>query len=93
MLETLSAQAPESVRSRLYVASRIASGMMGGYAFTWGFIALGIGLLFAAGLDFQDAETLGYVLGFLVFLVAFLLAFAARSLTRVWIVLADGGAS
>ncbi|AVS73753.1 iron uptake protein [Paracidovorax cattleyae] len=66
--------------------------MLGGYAFTWGFIALGIGLLFAAGMDFHDAETLGYILGFLAFLVAFLWAFAARSLARVWLVLAGGGA-
>lgn len=74
------------------VTLRIAAGMLGGYAFTWGFIALAIGLLFAADLDFHDAEALGYILGFIVFLVVFLWAFAARSLARVWLVLAGGGA-
>ena len=74
------------------IALRIAAGMLGGYAFTWGFIALVIASLFAARLDFHDAETLGTILGFLVFLVVFLWAFAARSVLRVWLVLAGGGA-
>ena len=73
-------------------ALRIAAGMLGGYAFTWGFIALAITSLFAARLDFHDAETLGTILGFIVFLVVFLWAFAARSVLRVWGVLAGGGA-
>jgi hypothetical protein len=34
----------------------------------------------------------GHILGFIVFLVAFLWAFAARSVARVWLVLAGGGA-
>lgn len=76
----------------LRIALRIAAGMLGGYAFTWGFIALAIGLLFAARMEFHDAEALGYIVGFIVFLVAFLWAFAARSLLRVWLVLAGGGA-
>lgn len=75
------------------IALRIAAGMLGGYAFTWGFIALAITSLFAARLDFHDAETLGTILGFIVFLVVFLWAFAARSVVRVWVVLAGGGAS
>lgn len=70
---------------------RIAAAVFGGYAFTWGFIALGVVLMFAAGMEFHDAEHLGYILGFLVFLVVFLWAFAARSLPRVWAVLAGGG--
>jgi hypothetical protein len=81
-----------STLSRLHIVSRIAAGMLGGYAFTWGFIALGIGLLFAAGMPFHDAESLSYMLAFLIFLIAFLWAFAATSLARVWLVLAGGGA-
>ena len=77
---------------RLHIVSRIAAGVLGGYAFTWGFIALGIGLLFAAQMEFHDAEALGYIVGFMVFLVAFLWAFSAASLRRVWLVLAGGGA-
>ena len=78
--------------SRLHVVSRIAAGTLGGYAFTWGFIALGMGLLFAAGMPFHDAEALSYILGFIVLLVTFLWAFSAGSLLRVWLVLAGGGA-
>ncbi|ROR02372.1 hypothetical protein EDF72_1493 [Delftia acidovorans] len=70
---------------------RIAAAVFGGYAFTWGFIALGVVLMFAAGMEFHDAEHLGYILGFLVFLTVFLWAFAAQSLPRVWAVLAGGG--
>ncbi len=81
-----------STASRLHIVSRIAAGTLGSYAFTWGFIALGIGLLFAAGMPFHDAEALGYILGFIVLLVAFLWAFCAASLGRVWLVLAGGGA-
>ena len=81
-----------SAVSRLHIVSRIAAGVLGGYAFTWGFIALGIGLLFAAQMEFHDAEALGYIVGFMVFLVAFLWAFSAASLRRVWLVLAGGGA-
>ena len=78
--------------SRLHVASRIAAGIFGGYAFTWGFIALGVGVLFAAGMPFHDAEALSYIVGFLVFLTMFCWAFAAGSVTRVWLVLGMGGA-
>ena len=81
-----------STLSRVHLASRIAAGMLGGYAFTWGFIALLIGLLFAAKMALHDAEALGYILGFIVFLGVFLWAFSARSLARVWLVLAGGGA-
>ncbi|CAN7153874.1 hypothetical protein [Acidovorax sp. Leaf78] len=81
-----------SAVSRLNIVSRIAAGVLGGYAFTWGFIALAIGLLFAARMEFHDAEALGYIVGFIIFLVAFVWAFAAASVKRVWLVLAGGGA-
>lgn len=81
-----------SAVSRLNIVSRIAAGVLGGYAFTWGFIALAIGLLFAARMEFHDAEALGYIVGFIVFLVAFVWAFAVASVKRVWLVLAGGGA-
>ena len=78
--------------SKSRIVWRIAAGMLGGYAFTWGFIALAIGLLFAARMEFHDAEALGYIVVFIVFLVALLLAVSAHSLARVWVVLAGGGA-
>ncbi len=76
----------------LNIVSRIGAGVLGGYAFTWGFIALLVGVGFAAQMEFHDAEALGYILGFLIFLVAFLWAFCAESVGRVWLVLAGGGA-
>lgn len=74
------------------IALRIAAATVGGYAFAWGFIAAGMGLLFAAGMEFHDAEFLSSLLGVLAFLVAFLWTFAARRMWRVWVVLLGGGA-
>ena len=75
-----------------HVASRTAVALLGGYAFTWGIIALGIALMYSAGMEFHDAEHLSYIIGLLVFLVAFLVAFAAQGLRRVAVVLVGGGA-
>ncbi|MFY9478262.1 MAG: iron uptake protein [Aquabacterium sp.] len=76
---------------RWHLFSRICAAILGSYAFTWGFMALGITLLFAAGMEFHDAEHLSAIIGFLVFLALFLWAFSARSLWRIWVVLAGGG--
>ncbi|HEX4987067.1 MAG TPA: iron uptake protein [Burkholderiales bacterium] len=77
----------------LPVVSRVAASLLGGYAFVWGFVTLGIMLLLAAGMPYEEAQTLLYLLAFLVFLACFLWAFAATSLARVWAVLAGGGAA
>ena len=77
--------------TRYLVASRVAAALFGGYAFVWGFTTLGAVLGMAAGATYGDALTLVDLLAFLVFLVVFLWAFAARSLLRAWGVLAGGG--
>lgn len=74
------------------IALRIAAATVGGYAFAWGFIAAGMALLFAAGMEFHDAEFLANLLGVLAFLAAFLWTFAARRAWVVWTVLLGGGA-
>src|SRR5690606_26613262 len=71
---------------------RIAAAVAGGYAFCWGFIALGVACLFALGMAFHDAESLSSMLAFLVYIGVFIWAFAAPNLNRVWLVLAGGGA-
>ncbi|MDR0182061.1 iron uptake protein [Lysobacter arvi] len=78
---------------RLRVASRVAAAVLGGYAFAWGLVALTTSLLFAAELDFHDAEFTGAVVGLLGYLVVFLWAIAARRLALVWPVLLIGGAA
>ncbi|HVR52399.1 MAG TPA: iron uptake protein [Pseudorhodoferax sp.] len=77
--------------SRAHLLARIAAAVFGGYAFTWGLVALGMAGLFALGMPFHDAEHLTAMLAMLVYLLAFLWTFAARSLPRVWTVLAGGG--
>ncbi|WP_440222422.1 iron uptake protein [Dokdonella sp. MW10] len=79
--------------SRLPLLVRIAAAVFGGYAFAWGLIALAIPSLYGAGMAFHDAEHLASIVAFLVYLTAFCWAFVARSLARVWIVLAGGGAA
>lgn len=69
----------------------VAASLLGGYAFTWGFTALGIAGLVAFGVEFHDAEAGAHILAFLVFLVAFLWTFTAVRLSRVWALLAGGG--
>lgn len=70
--------------------NRIAAALLGGYAFTWGFTALGMAGLVALGVDFHEAETGVLLLSFLVFLGLFLWAFAAASMLRVWVLLGSG---
>jgi hypothetical protein len=74
------------------VASRVCAGILGSYAFSWGFIALGGAGLLSAGMEFHEATSLVSMLGFLVFLCAFCFAFISNSLTRVWLLLGGGGA-
>lgn len=92
MSTTTSSATTSSTASRAHLLARIAAAVLGGYVFCWGFIALAMASLYAAGLSFHDAEHLASILGLLLFLAAFLWAFAARSLLRVWIVLVGGGA-
>lgn len=82
---------PDRVRLALPLLSRIAAAVLGGYAFCWGFIALGLSGLYAAGLSFHDAEHLSAMLGVLLYLGVFLWAFAARRVARVWALLLVGG--
>lgn len=83
---------PATRPSRLRVASRVCAAVLGGYAFAWGVVALVTALLFAAGLDFHDAEFMGALLGLLAYLVVFLWTIATRRLGRAWAVLLAGGA-
>lgn len=74
------------------LSARIGAAVVGGYVFTWGLIALGVALLFAAGMEFHDAESLSNIIGFLVYLTVFLWAFASQYLKRIWLLLVGGGA-
>jgi len=78
---------------RFQIASRVAASLLGGYAFTWGFVTLGTALGVGAGMSYGEAQTLLFLLAFLVFLAGFCWAFAERRAARVWAVLAGGGAA
>lgn len=77
-------------RKHLSILIRLAAALLGGYAFTWGLITLGLAGLVALGVDFHEAEMVLLLLAFLVFLSLFLWAFAAANLARVSAVLAGG---
>ena len=84
---------PATVRApRLRIAARVGAAVLGGYAFTWGLVALATALLFKAGMGFHDAEFLASAVGLLVFLVALLWTIACRRVALAWLVLAGGGA-
>ncbi|MGB3394617.1 MAG: iron uptake protein [Stenotrophomonas sp.] len=79
---------------RLRLASRMAAAVFGGYAFTWGFIAAAMALLFKAGMEFHDAEFLASAVGLLLYLVIFLGTVASRRrLALTWLALLGGGAA
>jgi hypothetical protein len=77
----------------LAVASRVAASLLGGYAFVWGFVSLGIVLLVAAGVRYGEAQTALLLLAFLLFVGLFCWAYVESSVWRVWGVLAGGGAA
>lgn len=77
-------------RPPLSLIHRLAAALLGGYAFTWGFVALGVAGLVALGVEFAEAETALLLLAFLVFLPLFLWACTETSLARVWAVLGGG---
>ena len=75
----------------LRITSRVAASLLGGYAFVWGFCALGIALQLMAGVPYGQAQTLVHLLAFVVFLVCFCWAFAVERTVHAWAVLAGGG--
>ena len=75
---------------QLSIINRIAAALIGGYAFTWGFAALGIAGLVALGVDFHEAEMAVLLLAFLVFLALFLWVFATTRVARAWVLLGGG---
>jgi len=79
-------------RDQIGLAVCILLAVLGGYGFGWGMIALCAAATFPLGVEFHDGETLGSILALLVYPVAFLWTFAARSLWRVGTVLVGGGA-
>src|SRR5262245_15157214 len=77
--------------ARLQIIARIATALLGGYAFTWGCAVLGIAGLVVAGVTYEQARVAVILLAFLIFLGVFLWSFAAASLLRVSCVLFGGG--
>lgn len=74
----------------LTVINRVVAGVLGGYAFTWGFCAIVMTGMAALGVSLHAAETGVMLLAFLLFLCLFLWVFAAASMAKVWGVLAGG---
>lgn len=79
--------------SRSALVLRIAAGVLGGYVFCWGFLALAAAGLYALGMAFHDAEHLGAILAFLLYVATFCWAFVTPSLRHAWVALAGGGAA
>jgi hypothetical protein len=75
----------------LVVANRFAAAIIGGFAFTYGFVALATVAGFALGLPFFEAWSLTMMLAILVYLGAVLWGFVARRTIHVWAVLGGGG--
>ena len=74
------------------LVSRIAAAVLVGYVFAWGGSALGAALLAGFGVARSEAVLAFSMLGFVIYLVAALWAFAARRVWMAWLALAGGGA-
>lgn len=74
-----------------WVLARIAGAVVGGYAFSASMVALSAVLLpLSFGMARSEAVFLAAMLGFVIYLVVLLWAFAARRMWRVWAVLFGG---
>ncbi|MGE8279084.1 MAG: iron uptake protein [Stenotrophomonas sp.] len=78
--------APPRLR-RLQILLRVLAAILGGYVFAWGTVALATSLLFAARLDFHDAEFLGAFIGLIAYVLVFLWSIATQRVLRVGLVL------
>jgi hypothetical protein len=87
----LSNPSPATLPLGVQLGLRIVASLVGGYAFVWGFIALGTvtGVFF--GMSYSEAQTLLYFFAFLLFTAAFCWAYVARTVLQVWVVLGVGG--
>jgi hypothetical protein len=75
-----------SLAPRLAVAARIVAALLGNYALCAAAVALGaLALPWAFGMARGEAVLLASLLGFVLFLVTLIWAFAERSLWRVWL--------
>lgn len=76
----------------LTVLSRVSASLLASYAFTWGFVTLGVAGLVALGVGFHDAELSMLLLAFPLLLALFLRALVARRPLRVSLPLGGGAA-
>jgi hypothetical protein len=72
------------------ITARVAAGIGGSYAFTWGFAAAGVAGLVALGVDYHEAEMGMVMLALLLFPGLLLGCFAARRIGWVWVGLSGG---
>lgn len=77
---------------RVGIALRVVLPLVGGYALCWGAIAFTVPGLFALGVPFHDAENIAAIGSFVLYLAAWLWAFAASSLWRASALLFGSGA-
>ena len=67
--------------TRRYISPVVAA-FLGGYLFTWGAISLLISGLVYVGNDFHNAETIGFLIAFPIFLIVFFWVFISQ---RIWL--------
>ena len=82
---------PRPWRRAAAIASRVAAALAGGWLFAAGFVVLCIALGRCAGMAYADAQTLSWLLVFLLWVAVVCWAFSAASTAKVWGVLVGGG--
>jgi hypothetical protein len=79
------------LRGALPAASRHIAALLGSWWFACGFVALATFGLRAAGMSYDDARLLSWMLGFLLLLTGTCWAYVPRDPWRPWLVLGGGG--
>lgn len=92
-LPATASRSPHPWRRRAAISSRVLAAVAGGWVFAWGFVMLALALGRRAGLSYADAQTLSWLLVFLVYVTTACWSIAAARIVRVWAVLVGGGVS
>lgn len=77
--------------TRHYI-SPVVTAFVGGYLFTWGIISLVVTGLVYLGNDFHNAETIGFLIAFPIFLTVFFWIFISQKTWLTYTTTFAGGA-
>ncbi|WP_151639225.1 iron uptake protein [Noviherbaspirillum aerium] len=84
----------QALKAAILLTLRATASVVGGFGLTTAWVGLGsVALPLLFGMARSEAVLLSAMLGFILYLVLLLWAFAEASLLRVWVIFSAGGAT